>query len=91
MKLKLFSILMIVIFSSCRKNYSCVCDIKYPETPGGIWGPYPAANFSSEEPIEKKVTKKQADDICKKTEMALIETWGSNHTHQERTGGCVVK
>jgi hypothetical protein len=94
MKKITFLVSTILLFSSCRKNYSCSCDlvIYTYQQPGGSLPPESHTySYSSKESINRRVTKKQAQDVCKKTESAVFDILREKYSVTSISGNCVVQ
>lgn len=86
-------IAILCVFTSCKKKYNCSCnfDVQSHDTAGANWNTY-YYTYASVEPIEKRVTKKQAETICKKTETDLIQTLSVRfYLPRSISGGCIIK
>lgn len=71
---------------SCKKQYSCQCSSTY-EKPG--YYPY---TVSSVEPINKKTTKKRAEQICAHAEKQILQNNTDYKAGDETlTVSCAVK
>lgn len=73
-----YPIFFILILSSCKKDYNCSCRSVF-NYPGGS-----ETFLSSQKPLEKRLTKKQAQAICDSEAAALEKTlnnwWTNNGT-----------
>jgi hypothetical protein len=60
---------MLLVLSSCKKNYKCSC-----RTVVNYWGG--SETFTSEaKPMEKRLTKDQAEAVCDREATALDEVY----------------
>ena len=75
-----FIIFLLVLIPGCKKRYSCSCLVDYKYE---IWSSGEPAttyqSYKSVESINQRTTKKQASDICDKTQSSiyasLVNTW----------------
>jgi hypothetical protein len=75
-----------MICFSCKKQYSCQCSSTY-EKPG--YYPY---TVSSVKPIDKKTTKKRAEQICAHSEKQIFKNNTDYKAGDETlTVSCAVK
>jgi hypothetical protein len=87
------AIFLIAILSSCKKNYNCACRTVF-NYPGGS-----EIIESSQKPLEKRLTKKQAKAICDSEAAALEKTfnnWWTNNGAWQSGGvyarsSCIVE
>lgn len=81
----LFALLCGAVFASCKKDYTCECDIHVPAyTTSGVT--IPAFDSTTNAEI-KKATKKDAKSACDKTEAELI----TGYTALNGTASCELK
>ena len=77
---------MALIFSSCKKQYSCQCSVTI-EKPG--YYPYTTSTVTK---IDKRTTKKRAEEICAFSEKQLYKNTDDYSTPDEKlTTSCAVK
>lgn len=95
-RLILFLLTLIILFPSCKKNYSCECNVSIaynhrvePNLTNDI------DNFTTIKPIERKLTKKQAESTCSLTEKMIIDNYsrflGSGWEIVNSSAKCLVK
>lgn len=79
-------IVLSALFMSCRKQYSCQCSITI-EKPG-----YYPFTTSEVQTINKKTTKKRAEEICAHSEKQLYKNTNDYTGPDEKlTTSCAVK
>lgn len=71
-------------FVSCKKQYSCQCATTF-SSPG--YSPY---TVSSIEKIDKKTTKKRAEQICSHAEKQIADN-DENYTTETVSTSCAIK
>jgi hypothetical protein len=75
-----------LLFSSCRKHYSCQCSTSFDKTG------YNTYTVSSIEKIDSKTTKKTAEKICSQSEKQLKQNDADYISGNEKiTVSCAVK
>lgn len=67
----ILAIFLVIVFSSCKKSYKCSCRTVFNYS-GGT-----ETFLSTEKPIEKKLTEKQAKAVCDSEATALENTFNS--------------
>lgn len=73
-----------LFFISCKKQYACQCSTTF-SSPG--YSPY---TVSSLEKIDKKTTKKRAEQICSHAEKQIADN-DENYTTETVSTSCAIK